>query len=97
MTQPPPAPAEITAESVRDWLAASIAARLGVPAGQVRADRYVDELNLDSVDAVLVARDLEAWLGEELGREVLRRRATLEELGAYLARRHALAAHRGGL
>ncbi|GAA4656468.1 hypothetical protein GCM10023347_02570 [Streptomyces chumphonensis] len=81
----------VTEEAVLEWLVARVAHLLDVPAEQVPVDRHLDELDIDSVDAVVLAGELEAWLGQELGREMLRHRAGLAELGAYLARRYALA------
>ncbi|WP_340557418.1 acyl carrier protein [Streptomyces sp. GSL17-111] len=81
----------VTEEAVLEWLVARVALLLDVPAEQVPTDRHLDELDIDSVDAVLLAGELEAWLGQELGQEMLRHRAGLAELGAYLARRYALA------
>lgn len=84
---------EVTAEAVEDWLVRHLAERLGVPRQEISPDQYIDDLNLDSLDATLIARDLERWLGTELGLQALRHRRSLRDLARHLARAHLLAQH----
>ncbi|WP_461012358.1 acyl carrier protein [Streptomyces capparidis] len=74
---------------IQDWLVERFAARLGMPAAELTGDTYIDELDIDSVDAVRVVTDLERWFGQQLDVGVVRRHPTIEALSGYLAREYA--------
>lgn len=76
---------EVTAESVQDWLVRLIADQLLLPPAMVPVDRYIDELDIDSVDALLITGELERWLGRELDPRVMHRHPTIARLSAHLA------------
>jgi acyl carrier protein len=75
----------VTAAEVQNWLVEKIAVRLGVPAGQVCVDTYFDEFALDSTEALVLAGELEKWLGIELETTALWYHPTIAELAAHIA------------
>nr|ABO15877.1 acyl-carrier protein [Streptomyces sp. UC 11065] len=79
----------ITRRVIQDWLVERFAAHLGVPEEQIAADAYIDELPLDSVDAVAVVVELERWFGRQLDVWEVRRHPTIGELADFLAREYA--------
>jgi acyl carrier protein len=76
---------DVTQQAVQDWLARLVADLLMVP-GMVPVDCSIDELDIDSVDALLITGELERWLGRELDPSVMRDHPTLRALSAHLAR-----------
>ncbi|GGO95508.1 acyl carrier protein [Wenjunlia tyrosinilytica] len=77
-----------SAKTVLDWLVNRIATRLDVPAEQVPVDAYIDELDIDSADALVLVTALQQWLGRDLDVTEVWRHPTLLELSAYLAREY---------
>ncbi|AXG81635.1 acyl carrier protein [Streptomyces paludis] len=87
--------AKITAEEAQKWLIDEIAQRLGTDPSEVPADQYFDELDLDSTTALIIAGEMENWLGFELGSTALWYHPTIEALAAHIAEeseRHITAA-----
>jgi acyl carrier protein len=77
-----------SAQNVLDWLVTRISARLGIPAEDVSVDAYIDELDIDSADALVLVTELEQWLGYDLDITDVWRHPTLRELSDYLAREY---------
>ncbi|MCW7940641.1 polyketide synthase [Streptomyces hygroscopicus] len=76
---------QVTADEARKWLTEEIAQRLGVDPSEVPPDQYFDELDLDSTTALIMAGELESWLGFELGTTALWYHPTVEALAAHIA------------
>ena len=79
----------ITATEAENWLIEKIAHRLGVAATEVSREVYFDELDLDSTEALILAGELENWLGFELSTTTLWYHPTVKDLAAYLAEESA--------
>ncbi|MEV4314043.1 acyl carrier protein [Actinocrispum sp. NPDC049592] len=73
-----------TAAEVQEWLVARIAGRLAVPPEQVDVDQYFDEFALDSTEALVLAGELENWLGLELETTALWYHPTIADLSAWI-------------
>ncbi|MDX3308675.1 acyl carrier protein [Streptomyces sp. NPDC054884] len=79
----------VTATEAENWLIEKIAHRLGVAATEVSREVYFDELDLDSTEALILAGELENWLGFELSTTTLWYHPTVKDLAAYLAEESA--------
>ncbi|KMS71089.1 polyketide synthase [Streptomyces viridochromogenes] len=77
--------AVVTALEAEQWLIEKIAHRLGVATDEVSREVYFDELDLDSTEALILAGELENWLGFELSTTTLWYHPTVKELASYLA------------
>ncbi|GGO92415.1 acyl carrier protein [Wenjunlia tyrosinilytica] len=77
--------AAVTAKEAQDWLIDKIAHRLGVSSDQVSPEQYFDEFDLDSTEALILAGELESWLGFEIGTTALWYHPTTKDLAAYIA------------
>ncbi|MEU6483286.1 acyl carrier protein [Streptomyces sp. NPDC046887] len=75
----------ISAEEAQKWLIEEIAQRLSVAPADVPPDQYFDELDLDSTQALIIAGEMETWLGFELGTTALWYHPTIEALAAHIA------------
>jgi acyl carrier protein len=75
----------VSAAEAQQWLIEKIAHRLGVPQSEVAPEQYFDELDLDSTEALILAGELENWLGFELGSTTLWYHPTIKDLAEYLA------------
>ena len=53
-------------QQLRDWIRGHLAQRVGVPPEEIAFDRTLGDYGLDSVDAVLMAGELEEALGIEI-------------------------------
>ncbi|MFE1441933.1 acyl carrier protein [Streptomyces sp. NPDC058739] len=76
---------KVTAAEAQKWLIEEIAQRLGVDPSEVPPDQYFDELDLDSTAALIIAGEMEKWLGFELGTTALWYHPTIEALSAHIA------------
>jgi acyl carrier protein len=76
---------KVTTREAEDWLIEKIAHRLGVATSEVSREVYFDELDLDSTEALILAGELENWLGFELSTTTLWYHPTVKDLAAYLA------------
>ena len=76
---------ELSAPDIRDWLADKLAHRLNVPATEVDVDQYFDEFGLESTEALVLAGELEKWLGMELETIALWYHPTINQLAEYIA------------
>ncbi|MFG2936835.1 acyl carrier protein [Streptomyces sp. NPDC048282] len=77
--------AAVTAREAEDWLIGKIAHRLGVADTEVSREVYFDELDLDSTEALILAGEMENWLGFELSTTTLWYHPTIKDLAAYIA------------
>lgn len=85
----------LTEEMVRTWLIEKVAARLGTAPTEVSADTYFDDFGLDSTEALILAGELERWLGFELETTALWYHPTIAELSAYIVSEHGRAHAQG--
>lgn len=81
--------AVVTAPEAEQWLIEKIAHRLGVASDEVSREVYFDELDLDSTEALILAGELENWLGFELSTTTLWYHPTVKDLASYLAEESA--------
>lgn len=79
----------ITTETARAWLVDKLAQRLEVPAEQVDVNKYFDEFSLDSTEALILAGELENWLGYQIETTAIWYHPTINELAQYLAEEQA--------
>ena len=77
--------ATLSADDVRDWLVEKIAQRLAVAVESVDVDQVFDEFEMDSTEALILAGELEKWLGIELETTALWYHPTISELASYIA------------
>ncbi|WP_329267205.1 acyl carrier protein [Streptomyces sp. NBC_01451] len=77
--------AVVTAREAQDWLIEKIAHRMSVPSGEISPEVYFDELDLDSTEALILAGEMENWLGFELSTTTLWYHPTVKDLAAYIA------------
>ncbi|ALC21795.1 acyl carrier protein [Streptomyces pristinaespiralis] len=85
----------VTAEEAQSWLVEKLAIRLEVEPSEIDVDRYFDEFDLDSTEALILAGELEKWLGFELEATALWYHPTIAALSEHIAEenaRHATAA-----
>ncbi|RBM20687.1 acyl carrier protein [Streptomyces sp. PT12] len=75
----------IAAQDAQDWLIDKVAHRLGVDRGKVPPEQYFDELDLDSTEALILAGEMENWLGFELGTTALWYHPTIKDLAEHIA------------
>lgn len=75
---------EFTHERVQNWLVEKVAYRLEVPPQEIDVDKYFDEFGLDSTEALVLAGELEKWLGMELETTALWYHPTIADLSGYL-------------
>ena len=81
--------AVVTAPEAQDWLIEKIAHRLGVATTEVSPEVYFDELDLDSTEALILAGEMENWLGFELSTTTLWYHPTVKDLAAHIAEESA--------
>ncbi len=80
---------QITLESVQDWLVDKLAQRLNVEPSSLDVNQYFDELDLDSTEALILAGELENWLGFELETTALWYHPTVASLAQYIVEENA--------
>ncbi|WP_016700041.1 acyl carrier protein [Actinoalloteichus spitiensis] len=80
-----PTPVPPSAEEIREWLVTNVAARTGVAAAEVDVDQFLDEFQLDSTEALVLAGELENWLGVEVSPTALWYHPTITRLAEHLA------------
>lgn len=79
----------VAAQDAQDWLIDKIAHRLGVDRREIPPEQYFDELDLDSTEALILAGELENWLGFELGTTALWYHPTIKDLSEHIAQESA--------
>jgi acyl carrier protein len=77
-------PTVITVGSVQDWLVEKIAHRLNLRPEEIDVEQYFDEFDLDSTEALLLAGELENWLGFQLETTALWYHPTIAALATYI-------------
>jgi acyl-CoA synthetase (AMP-forming)/AMP-acid ligase II/acyl carrier protein len=70
---------------IQDWLVANIAERLKFPAGEIDVHMPFASLGMDSMTAVLMAGDLETYLGRTLPPTLMYDHPSIAALAAHLA------------
>ncbi|MEV6581918.1 acyl carrier protein [Streptomyces sp. NPDC051582] len=79
----------VTALEAQAWLVEKLAVRLGVEPADIDVDRYFDEFDLDSTEALILAGELEKWLGFELEATALWYHPTVAALSEHIAEESA--------
>jgi acyl carrier protein len=74
-----------TAEAIADWVIGELSERLGVDPEEIDPRRPFAFYGLDSAEAVILAGELEEWLGCTLSATLLWEYPTIEALAGYLA------------
>ncbi|GAA0899189.1 MULTISPECIES: acyl carrier protein [Streptomyces violaceusniger group] len=75
----------VLADEAQEWLIGKIAERLGAEPAEVPPEQYFDELGLDSTEALILAGEMESWLGFELSTTALWYHPTIKDLAAHIA------------
>jgi len=78
-------PAQLTAKAVQDWLVEKIAYRLQVEPSAVDVTTLFDDFELDSTEALILAGELESWIGVELPTTALWYHPTIADLATFIA------------
>lgn len=81
----PHTPAPPTAADIENWLREKIAHRLEVEPSAIDLGTFFDDLQLDSTEALVLAGELESWLGFELPTTALWYHPTIRDLAAFIA------------
>lgn len=79
----------ITAETAQEWLVDKLSQRLKVPPSEVDVDTYFDEFDLDSTEALILAGELENWLGFQIETTAIWYHPTIAQLAEYIAQEQA--------
>lgn len=74
----------LTTAEVEDWLRGKIAHKLDAEPADVGVDEFFDSFGLDSTEALVLAGELEAWLGFELETTALWYHPTVAELAKHI-------------
>jgi acyl carrier protein len=75
----------LTAAVIQDWLVEKIAYRLEVPPAEVDVTTIFDDFDLDSTEALILAGELEKWIGMELPTTALWYHPSIAELAEFIA------------
>lgn len=75
----------VETHEVREWLVEKIAVRTGLEAHEVRPEMFFDEFDLDSTEALVLAGELEEWLGFALAPTALWYFPTIEKIAEHVA------------
>ena len=75
----------MTQEAIKDWLLAYVAKELQVAPDALDPDQRLFDLGLTSRQSVLLAGDLEDWLGVEISPDLTWDHPTINALAAHLA------------
>lgn len=70
---------------IQQWLVTKVATRLELEPGLIDVDQLFDDFGLDSTEALVLAGELEAWVGAELPTTALWYHPTIRELATYIA------------
>ncbi len=79
----------ITTETAQAWLVDKLSQRLKVPPEKVDVDQYFDDFDLDSTEALILAGELETWLGYQIETTAIWYHPTIHQLAEYLAEEQA--------
>jgi acyl carrier protein len=72
-------------QDVEQRLAEMVGSRLGVPAAEVDVHQFFDDFGLDSTEALVLAGELESWIGVELPTTALWYHPTIADLATFIA------------
>ncbi|MDA0167629.1 acyl carrier protein [Solirubrobacter taibaiensis] len=86
---------QLSAATVMQWLAGKLAERLGTDPAEVDVNQYFDDFDLDSTEALILAGEMETWLGYELETTALWYHPTIASLAEYIAEEHTTRAPQG--
>ncbi|WP_055493851.1 acyl carrier protein [Streptomyces sp. TP-A0356] len=75
----------VSALEAQEWLIEKVAHRLGAEQAEVSPEMYFDEMDLDSTEALILAGEIENWLGFELSTTTLWYHPTIKDLAAHIA------------
>jgi acyl carrier protein len=75
----------VTIEEAQEWLVDKLAVRLSVDPSEINVEQYFDEFDLDSTEALILAGELENWLGFELEATALWYHPTIAALAEHIA------------
>lgn len=75
---------DLTLERIQEWLVEKVAHRIGVAPTEIDVNQYFDTFGLDSTEALVLAGELEKWLGREIESTALWYYPTIAELAQYL-------------
>lgn len=78
-------PTSVSTDDAQDWLVQKLAARLEVEPATIDVEQYFDEFDLDSTEALILAGELEQWLGFELETTALWYHPTISALADHIA------------
>lgn len=73
------------AQDVEKWLVEKIAFRAELEQASIRTEQYFDEFDLDSTEALVLAGELEEWLGFEIPPTTLWYYPTIARLAEHVA------------
>jgi acyl-CoA synthetase (AMP-forming)/AMP-acid ligase II/acyl carrier protein len=76
---------QVSRQEVHDWLTARIARHCAVAAGEINPDLPLNSYVLDSVSAVMIATELQEWLGRTVSPTVIYDSPSLSVLAGRLA------------
>lgn len=79
----------ITVDDAQNWLVDKLATRLQVEPDTIDVEQYFDEFDLDSTEALILAGELEKWLGFELEATALWYHPTIAALSEHIAEENA--------
>ncbi|HST85304.1 MAG TPA: acyl carrier protein [Kineosporiaceae bacterium] len=75
----------LTAPVIQDWLVEKIAYRLEVEPATIDVTTIFDDFDLDSTEALILAGELEKWIGMELPTTALWYHPSIAELAEFIA------------
>lgn len=75
---------QLDTTTVSTWLQEKVATRLEIEVEEVSVDTYFDDFGLDSTEALVLAGELEKWLGFELPGTALWYHPTIRDLSEYI-------------
>jgi acyl carrier protein len=70
---------------IQHWLVTQLADALSLPPGELRVDRSIFDLGLDSAAALGLTDELSEWLDRPIDPTILYRHPTIEQLAEMLA------------
>ena len=80
-----PQPVKRTADEIADWLVDYLSKELAIPADELDVNARLFDLGLNSRKTVILAGDLEDWLGVEIAPDLAFDHPSIAALSAHLA------------
>ncbi|MBB4008672.1 acyl carrier protein [Allorhizobium taibaishanense] len=75
---------KFSAVEAKEWLVEKFAHKLGVPASEIDENKIFTDFGLDSTETLVLAGEMEQWLGFELPPTAMWYHPTIEKLSHYL-------------